>query len=112
MAKGFGGIGNLGAIMKQAQQVFQQSQEIERELSEMKLEATSGGGMVKAVVTGRGELLEIKIDPQVVDPTDVQMLEDLVISAVREAMEQAQALKAEKVKDLTGGLGIPGLLDV
>ena len=112
MAKGFGGIGNLGAIMKQAQQVFQQSQEIERELSEMKLEATSGGGMVKAVVTGRGELLEIKIDPQVVDPTDVQMLEDLDISAVREAMEQAQALKAEKVKDLTGGLGIPGLLDV
>ena len=110
--KGLGNIGNLGAIMKQAQQVFQQSQEIERELSEMKLEATSGGGMVKAVVTGRGELLEIKIDPQVVDPTDVQMLEDLVISAVREAMEQAQALKAEKVKDLTGGLGIPGLLDV
>jgi len=112
MAKGFGGIGNLGAIMKQAQQVVQQSQEIERELAEMKLEATSGGGMVKATVTGRGELLEIKIDPEVVDPSDVQMLEDLVISAVREAMEQAHALRAEKVKDLTGGLGIPGLFDV
>lgn len=112
MPKGFGGLGNLGAIMKQAQEVVQQSQEIERELAEMKLEATSGGGMVKATVTGRGELLEIKIDPQVVDPSDVQMLEDLVVSAVREAIEQANALRAEKVKELTGGLGIPGVFGV
>jgi len=112
MAKGFGGLGNLGAIMKQAQQVVQQSQEVERELAEVKLEATSGGGMVKAVVTGRGELIEVKIDPEVVDPSDVQMLEDLVVSAVREAIEQAQALRAEKVKDITGGLGIPGIFDV
>ena len=110
--KGFGNLGNLGAIMKQAQQVMEQSQEIEKELAAMKLEASSGGGVVKAIVTGRGELLEIKIDPQVVDPSDVQMLEDLVVSAVREACEQANALRAEKVKDLTGGLGIPGLLDM
>ncbi len=113
--KGFGNLGNLGnlgSIMKQAQQMVEQSQEIEKELAEQRIETTSGGGMVKAVVTGKGELLEIKIDPQVVDPEDVQMLEDLVVSAVREAVEQANAIRAEKVKELTGGLGIPGIFGV
>ena len=110
--KGLGNIGNLGAIMKQAQQVMQQSQEVERELSETRIEATSGGGMVRATVTGRGEVLEIKIDPQVVDPSDVQMLEDLVVSAIREATERAQAIRNEKVKELTGGLGIGDMFGV
>jgi DNA-binding protein YbaB len=65
--------------------------------------------MVKAVATGKGELLEVHIDPQVNDPEDVEMLQDLVVSAVREALENANELRAERLKGLTGGMGIPGL---
>ena len=85
------------------------TQRIEQELGEARVEAASGGGMVKAVANGRGEILEIKIDPQVVDPEDVEMLEDLVISAVREAIEKGTELKTSKLQALTGGLNIPGL---
>lgn len=105
----FGKMGDLGQIMKQAQKMLEDTKKIEEALADERIEATSGGGMVKATVTGKGELLEVKIDPQVIDPEDVQMLEDLVVTAVREALEQALALKSEKMKELTGGMGIPGL---
>lgn len=112
MAKGgnpFGNIPGMGDMMKQVQKMAQETERIERELGEQRLEATSGGGMVKAVANGRGEILEVKIDPQVVDPEDVEMLEDLVVSAVREAIEKGTELKAQKLQELTGGLNIPGL---
>jgi len=105
----FGKIGDLGQIMKQAQQMLKETQKIEEELAQERIETSSGGGMVKAVVTGKGDILEVKIDRQVVDPDDVEMLEDLVVTAVREALEQASQLKTEKMKALTGGMGIPGL---
>ena len=105
----FGKLGDLGSIMKQAQKMLEDTKKIEEALAEERIEAASGGGMVKAVVTGKGELLELTIDPQVVDPEDVEMLQDLVVTAVREALEQAVALKSEKMKELTGGMGIPGL---
>ena len=105
----FGKIGDLGQIMKQAQKMLEDTRKVEESLAEERIEASSGGGMVKAVVTGKGEILEIKIDPQAVDPEDVEMLEDLVVSAVREALEQASQLKTEKMKEITGGMGIPGL---
>ena len=105
----FGKLGDLGNIMKQAQKMLEDTKKIEESLAEERIETASGGGMVKAVVTGRGELLEVAIDPQVVDPEDVEMLQDLVVTAIREALEQAQALKSEKMKELTGGMGIPGL---
>lgn len=112
MAKGgnpFGNIPGLGNMMKQVQKMAEETQRIEEELGEQRIEATSGGGMVKAVANGKGEVLEVKIDPQVVDPEDVEMLEDLVVSAVREALEKGQEMKAARLQDLTGGLNIPGL---
>jgi nucleoid-associated protein EbfC len=112
MANPFGNLGNMGGlqgIMKQAQKMMEETQKIDQELADERIEATSGGGVVKAIVTGRGEIVSVSIDPQVVDPEDVGMLEDLVVSAVREAIEQAAAKKTEKMKGLTGGIGIPGL---
>jgi nucleoid-associated protein EbfC len=105
----FGKMGDLGQIMKQAQKMLEDTRKVEESLAEERIETTSGGGMVKAVVTGKGEIVEIKIDPQVVDPEDIEMLEDLIVGAVREALEQASQLKTEKMKDITGGMGIPGL---
>lgn len=114
MGKGnpFGNMPNipgLGNLMKQAQKMAEDSERIQEELHNERVEATSGGGMVTAVVTGMGEVLEVKIDPQVVDPDDVEMLQDLVVSALREALEKAAELKNGKMADLTGGMGIPGL---
>ena len=109
MANPFGNIGNLGGMMKQAKKMYEDVQKIQQELAAERLEATSGGGAVKAVVTGSGDLLEVKIDPQAVDPNDVEMLEDLVTTAVREALSKAKELAAERMQDATGGLGIPGM---
>jgi nucleoid-associated protein EbfC len=105
----FGGLGNMGNIMKQAQKMMEQAKKAEEELAAARVEGTSGGGMVKVAATGAGEVLEITIDPQVVDPEDVEMLQDLVVTAVREAIEKATELRTERMKDLTGGMSIPGL---
>lgn len=102
-------IPGLGNLMKQAQKMAEDSERMQEELRNQRIEASSGGGMVTAAVTGLGELLEIKIDPQVVDPEDVEMLQDLVVSAVREASEKAAEIKNEKMAELTGGMGLPGL---
>jgi len=104
-----GGLGGLGGMMKQAKKMYDEVQKVQEQLAEERIEAASGGGMVKAVVSGKGDLVEVKIDPQVVDPEDVEMLEDLVMSAVREAQETANNLQTERVKAVTGGMGIPGL---
>ncbi len=114
MAKGnpFGGLGNmgnLGGMMKQVQKMAEETQRIDDELAAERIEASSGGGMVKATVSGKGEMIDIRIDPQVVDPEDVEMLQDLVITAVREALEKATAIKTERLSALTGGMSIPGL---
>jgi DNA-binding YbaB/EbfC family protein len=97
-------------MMKQAKKMYEAVQKVHEELGQEKVEAASGGGMVTAVVTGKGELLEIKIDPQVMDPDDVEMLEDLVTTAVREALSKAKALEAERMQEATGGFNLPGVL--
>lgn len=114
MGKGnpFGNMPNipgLGNLMKQAQKMAEDTERIQEELHNERIEASSGGGMVTAVATGMSELLEVKIDPQVVDPDDVEMLQDLVVSAVREALEKANEMKQSRLADITGGMGLPGL---
>ena len=95
----------MGGLMKQAQKMQKEMERIQNELAELKLEGTAGGGMVKATVSGQQELLEVKIDPQVVDPDDVEMLEDLVLAAVTQAMEAAKNKSEEEMAKVTGGMG-------
>ena len=104
MAKG--GIGNL---MKMAKQAQQQISKIQEELADREVEATSGGGMVKAVVNGKQEVLSITLDPEVVDPEDVEMLQDLVVAALNEAMRKAHDMIQAEMGKVAGGMNIPGL---
>jgi DNA-binding YbaB/EbfC family protein len=103
MVKGFGN------IMKQMEKMQAKMEEIQKELESKRVEGTAGGGMVKVVANGKQEILEIKIDPEVVNPDDVEMLEDLIVAAVNQAKEKAQQLQMEDMAKLTGGLKIPGL---
>lgn len=99
---------DMRQIMKQAQQMQEQLAKTQAELAERKFEGSAGGGMVTAVVNGGPELVEVRISPDVVDPDDVEMLEDLVVAAVRQAMDEAVRVTNEELGGLTGGLG--GLL--
>ncbi len=99
----------FGNFAKMAQQMQADMARVEAELLELRIEGTAGGGAVKAVVTGKQELLSVTIDPGVVDPEDVEMLQDLVLVAVREALDQAKATAEAKLGRVTGGLKIPGL---
>ncbi len=106
---GFPGMGNMGNMMKQMQKVQKQMEEMQKQLEETEVEASAGGGAVTAKVNGKKELLSITIDESVVDPEDVEMLQDLVIAAVNEALRSAENMMAEEMKKLTGGMNIPGL---
>lgn len=102
-----GGMGGMGGLMRQVQKAMEQMQQLEQELRSARVEGTAGGGMVRVEATGAGEFESVTIDPQVVDPEDVEMLQDLVLSAFRDAQEKANKLKEERVRQLTGGLGLP-----
>lgn len=99
----------FGNFAKMAQQMQADMARVEAELLDLRIEGTAGGGAVKAVVTGKQELLSVTIDPGVVDPDDVEMLQDLVLAAVSEALNQAKATAEAKLGRVTGGLKIPGL---
>ena len=102
---------NLGGInpQKMLQKMQDDMMQLQEKLDAERLETASGGGMVKVVTTGMGEVLEIHISPEVVDPNDVEMLQDLVVTAVRDALKKAQDHHSEKMGSITGGLKIPGL---
>ena len=100
---------NLGSIMKQAQKMQAQIAKIQEELAQKNVEATAGGGMVTVVANGKQEIVSIKIEPEVVDPKDIEMLQDLVVAAVNEALRMAQEMVTEEMRKVTGGLQIPGL---
>jgi DNA-binding YbaB/EbfC family protein len=103
---------NMQQLMKQAQKMQAQLEAAQQELAATEVEGTAGGGLVKATVTGSGELLNLVIDPQAVDPDDVETLADLVVAAVRDATGNASALQEQKLGPVAGGaggLGIPGL---
>jgi len=95
--------------MKQAQQMQQKMLKLQEEIAKRTLDASVGGGMVTVTVNGKSEVLRIKIEPQVVDPDDVEMLEDLIVAGVNEAIRKAQEMVSEEMSKLTGGLKIPGL---
>lgn len=103
------GKGGLGNMMKQFQQMQQKMEEIQNELEQTQVEGTAGGGMVTVIVNGKQDLLEIKIDPEVVDPKDVDMLQDLIVAAINQARQKAQELQTEQMSALTGGMNIPGM---
>ncbi len=103
MAKG------LGNIMKQAQQMQQRIARVQQELEGREVEATAGGGMVSAVVTGKMQLVSLKIEKDVVDPEDIEMLQDLVSAAVNEALKKSQDMMQEEMGKVTGGMNLPGM---
>ena len=101
---------NMNNLMKQAQQMQKRMLDIQEELATRTVEATVGGGMVTAVANGQQELVSLTISPEVVDPDDIEMLEDLIVAAVNEARHQAQELMTQEMTKLTGGVKIPGLM--
>jgi hypothetical protein len=96
-------------MLKQAQKLQADLARLQEELGSRTVEGTAGGGMVKARATGKQEILSIEIEKEVVDPEDLEMLQDLVTAAVNEALRKARELAAEEMGRLTGGVGIPGL---
>lgn len=113
MAKGkFSGMGmpgNMNNMIKQAQKMQQDMLRAQQELEEKEIEATAGGGAVSVKISGKKELLELTISPEVVDPDDIEMLQDLIIAAVNEGMRKADEMSAQQMSKLTGGMNIPGL---
>ncbi len=104
MTKGFGN------IMRQAQQLQAKMMKVQEEMANRTVEAMAGGGMVTVVANGKHELVSIKIEKEVVNPDDVEMLQDLVLAAANEALKKAQDMVGEEMKKLTGGMNIPGLM--
>jgi DNA-binding YbaB/EbfC family protein len=102
--------GGMGNLMKQAQKMQERMLKMQQEMEAREVSAAAGGGMVEAVVNGKGELLRLNLDPEVVDPEDVEMLADLVVAAVGEAQRRAQEMMADEMGKLTGGMNIPGLM--
>ncbi len=112
MAKGYGGRGGMGGgfnmnMIKQAQKMQQDMQKMQAELEAKEYEAQAGGGVVMAKVSGKRELLALTIDPEAVDPDDVEMLQDMIVAAVNEAIRAAESDAAANMQQITGGLGLP-----
>lgn len=103
------GMGNMGGMMKQVQKMQKDMAKLQDELNEKQVEVTAGGGAVKVVANGKKELISIEIDQDVVDPDDVEMLQDLVLAASNEALRKAEKMVSDEMQKITGGMNIPGL---
>lgn len=101
---------NMGNMMKQAQKLQAQMLKMQEELAERTVESTAGGGMVRVVANGRQQIVSVRIDKEVVNPEDVEMLQDLVLAAVNEALAKSQEMVSGEMSKLTGGLNLPGLI--
>ncbi len=99
----------MGNMMKQAQQLQSKMMKLQEELADKTVESSSGGGMVKVTANGRQQIISIQIEKEVVDPDDVEMLQDLVLAAINDALAKAQEMASSEMGKLTGGLNIPGL---
>jgi nucleoid-associated protein EbfC len=100
---------NLNKLMKQAQKMQEQMAKTQAELEEKTVEVSAAGGKVKVTANGAGDVISIKIEKEIVDPNDVEFLEEVVLNGVQQAIEQGKALAQTEVSKITGGLGIPGL---
>ncbi len=100
---------DMGKLLKQAQQMQAKMAQMQAELAGKSVEASAGGGMVKVVMNGRHEVISVTIDPEVVDPQDVEMLEDLVAAAVTEAASRIEEMLKDGMSSITGGMGLPGM---
>lgn len=100
---------NFGNIMKQAKKMQERMGQLQQELETRTIEAQAGGGMVKVVVNGKFEVVSLKIEKDVVNPDDVEMLQDLIAAAVNEGIRKAQEMSAQEMAKITGGLNIPGM---
>ncbi|MDI3537477.1 MAG: nucleoid-associated protein EbfC [Eubacteriaceae bacterium] len=109
MPGGMGG-GNMNSMMKQVQKMQQDMAKLQSELEEKEVEATAGGGAVKVIATGKKNIVSISISPEVVDEDDLEMLEDLVMAAVNEALVKADEMVNGEMAKITGGMNIPGLM--
>ena len=103
------GIPNMGQLMKQAQQIQSKIAKLQEEMGDMKVEASSGGGMVTVTANGRQEILSVSIEKEVIDPDDVEMLQDLIIAAVNDALASAKQMVQEEMGKLTKGMNLPGV---
>nr|WP_072537471.1 YbaB/EbfC family nucleoid-associated protein [Anaerococcus mediterraneensis] len=111
MARNFrGGMPNMNNMMKQVKKMQADMEKAQQEIEEKEFTSSAGGGVVEATINGKKEVVAIKIDPDVVDPEDVEMLQDLIMVAVNEAISQADKFNEEKMGKLTGGINIPGLM--
>ena len=99
----------MGNLQRMAQQMQQELLRIQGELETLMIDGSAGGGVVKAVVTGKQELVSVTIDPSAVDPSDVDMLQDLIVAAVNDALGNSRRVSEEKMSAVTGGLRIPGM---
>jgi len=102
--------GNMQKMMKQVQKMQEEMGKLQEELGTRTVESTAGGGVVKAVVNGKQELLSVEIKPEAVDPEDVEMLQDLILTAVNSALTESREMVSREMGKLTGGLNIPGLM--
>lgn len=100
---------NISNLAKMAQQMQTQMVQAQQELAETTLEATAGGGAVRVVITGAQEVRSVEIDPSAVDPDEVEMLQDLVVTAINEAISRSKELERERMGSIAGGMGIPGM---
>jgi len=100
----------MGNMMKQAQKLQSKMMKLQEELSSKTIEASSGGGMVKVVANGKQQVVSIDIEKEVVDPEDVEMLQDLILAAVNDALAKSQEMVSSEMGKLTGGMNIPGLM--
>lgn len=107
--RGFPG-GNMNNMMKQVQKMQKQMAEAQQAIEEKEFVSTSGGGVVEVIINGKKEVVKINIDPDVIDPEDKEMLEDLVMAAINDAMKKADTYSQDTMGKLTGGLNIPGLM--
>ena len=106
---GMGGMGNMQGMLQKVQKMQAEMQRVQAELQARTFESAAGGGAVKVAVTGKKELTGVVIDPQVVDPEDVEMLQDLILAAVNEALHQVDTVTEAEMNKVTGGLKIPGM---